>query len=135
MLRATPGAIADFKTVPANARGPVKTHLRRLAREGCRVAGYSLSGAEPWPKLCSKHIVDNWRVVVAFQDDDSIVVVKVAPHNDERDPYAEIAVELNIPLSTAPRTKPPCCEDGVPPSLDQEVLDLFSQSFGQLSGV
>jgi hypothetical protein len=44
----------------------VKTHLRRLAREGCRVAGYSLSGAEPWPKLCSKHIVENWRVVVAF---------------------------------------------------------------------
>ncbi|MHB2027770.1 MAG: hypothetical protein ACYCPT_03005 [Acidimicrobiales bacterium] len=124
----------DFREVPANVRGLVKKHLRRLAQEGCRVAGYSLSGTEPWPKLCSKHIADDWRVVVAFQEDDSIVIMKVAPHNDERDPYEEIASELNIPISTAPRTKPPCCEDGVPPTLDQEVLDGLGQSFRELRG-
>jgi hypothetical protein len=103
--------------------------------EGCRVAGYSLSGDTPWPKLCSKHIGEDWRVVVAFQADDSIVIIKIALHDDKRDPYAEIAVELNVPISTAERTKPPCCEDGVPPMLDQEVLDTLSQAFRNLRGI
>jgi len=74
-------------------------------------------------------------VIVAFQDDNSIVVMKVARHNDERDPYAEIAGELNIPISTAPRTKPPCCEDGAPRILDREVIDRLEQSFHHLRGV
>jgi mRNA-degrading endonuclease RelE of RelBE toxin-antitoxin system len=130
-----PDVMDDWKKVPANIRGLAKDHFRKLASEGCRVAGYSLSGDEPWPKLCSKHIDNGWRVIVAFQDDNSIVVMKVALHNDERDPYAEIAAELKIPISTAPRTKPQCCEDGVPRTLDQEILDGLEQSFRHLRGV
>ena len=129
-----PEVLDELKGVPANILGLVKGHFRKLAMEGCRVAGYSLSGDELWPKLCSKHIAGDWRVIVAFQDENSIVVMKVASHNDERNPYAEIAVELNIPISTAPRTKPPCCEDGVPRTLDQEVLDRLEQSFRHLRG-
>jgi len=73
-------------------------------------------------------------VIVAFQGDSSVVVIKVALHNDEHDPYAEIARELNVSVSTAPRTKPPCCEDGVARTLDQEVIDRLEQSFRHLRG-
>lgn len=51
--------------------------------------------------------------------------MKIAPHEAHRDPYREIAEELGVPISTAPRTKPPCCDpDGEPPVDAQLVADL-----------
>jgi hypothetical protein len=62
-------------------------------------------------------------------------MIKIALHHDKRDPYAEIAFEQNVPVSTAERKKPPCCEDGVLPVLDQEVLDALGQACRHLRGI
>lgn len=121
-----------MKDVPRLLQSRVEKHLRALAHEGCRVAGYSLSGDDPWPKLCSKHI-DAWRVIVAFPDQDTVAVVSVAPHTDEVDPYAVLAELGGFSVSTAERTKPPCCADGVP-LIDVDLVDRIQAGFNLLRG-
>ena len=73
-LSTSSAARAGLKEVPVKLRARVQKHLAALSREGCRVAGYSLSGDDPWPKLCSKHI-DDWRVIVAFPEADMVAVL------------------------------------------------------------
>jgi hypothetical protein len=56
-------------------------------------------------------------VIVAFPTAVEVAILKIAPHDPGNDPYRELAEELGVPLSTAPRTKPPCCDPlGDPPS-------------------
>jgi hypothetical protein len=118
--------------LPATLRSRVQKHLLALARECCRAAGYSLSGDHPWPKLCSKHI-DGWRVIVAFPDDSTVAVVSVAPHTDQVDPYADLAAIGGFEVSEGPRTKPACCDDGVPP-IDTELVSRIEEGLKRLRG-
>ncbi len=125
-------AIDDAKQVPTKLRPQLKRILARLADEGCRAAGYALSGPPPWPHLCSVHF-DGWRVVVAFPTDDEVTVVKIAPHDPHNDPYREIADELGVPVSTEERTKPPCCDpDGEPP-IDPQIVEDFTTAFDAMT--
>jgi mRNA-degrading endonuclease RelE of RelBE toxin-antitoxin system len=131
-LLVTTTAHAGLKKVPVKLRARVQAHLEALTREGCRVAGYSLSGDDPWPKLCSKHI-DDWRVIVAFPDERSVAVVEVGPHTADNDPYVLLAQLGGFNLSTAERTKPACCDDGVPP-IDAELAARIDAGARHLSG-
>lgn len=125
-------ALDDAKQVPVVLRATLTGIVERLADEGCRAADYALSGPPPWPHLCAVHF-DGWRVVVAFPTDDEVAIVKIARHDPESDPYREIAEDLGIPVSTEPRTKPPCCEpDGTPP-VDPELVENVQASFAALT--
>lgn len=125
-------ALDDAKQVPVALRAKLTAILEQLAREGCRAADYSLSGPPPWPHLCAVHF-DGWRVVIAFPTDDEVAIVKIARHDPVSDPYREIAEDLGIPVSTEPRTKPPCCEpDGTPP-LDPELVENVQSAFAALT--
>lgn len=115
-------------------RKAVEEHLRRVAEQGCAAAGYALSGPEPWPRLCSRHIDGTWRVIVAFDESGVPVVLKIGEHTDRRDSYAELAEELGIPISTEERTKPPCCEGGTPNALDEAAIDSIEDAFKRLRG-
>ncbi|MBW0118946.1 hypothetical protein, partial [Pseudonocardia abyssalis] len=52
-----------------------------LALQGCAALGYRLTGDEPLPNLCVKHLRGNDRVVVAFSGDEAWVLL-VGPHTD-----------------------------------------------------
>ena len=125
-------AIEDLKQIPVKLRPRVRRALDDLARNGCRAAGYSLSGDPPWPHLCSRH-VDSLRIIVAFPEDDVVAVVKIATHDPASDPYVEIASDLGIAVSTAERTKPPCCDPEGLPRVDSSVVDEIEASMKALS--
>lgn len=126
------GAVGDLKTVPTNLRPALTQIVERLGREGCRAAGYALSGEPPWPHLCAVHF-DGWRVIVAFPAADEVAIVKVAPHDQANDPYREIADELRVPVSTDERTKPPCCDPQGEPPVDAAVVEQLDAAFSKLT--
>lgn len=126
------GALEDAKQVPVLLRAKLTAILERLAREGCRAADYALSGPPPWPHLCAVHF-NGWRIVVAFPAEDEVAIVKIARHDASGDPYREIADDLGLPVSTEPRTKPPCCDpDGEPP-VDPQLVENVQAAFAALS--
>lgn len=125
-------AQTDAKAVPAKLRRPIADAIGRLAHEGCHAAGYALSGPSPWPGLCSVHVED-WRIIVTFPTTHEVVVVKIARHAQDSDPYAEVAQELGIEVSTGQRTKPPCCDpDGEAP-VDPSVAERISDAYALLT--
>lgn len=127
-LRFVGSAIEDAKQVPVKLRAQLTRILEQLSKEGCKAAGYALSGPPPWPHLCSVHF-DGWRVVVAFPTPEVVAVVKIARHDPRTDPYQELADELGLLPSVEKRTKPPCCRpDGTPP-VDPQVVDDIRTAF------
>lgn len=114
----------------AGLRGPRRrtfdTFVTVLADKGCRALAYRLTGGEPLPRLCVKHLRAKDRVVVAFEGPTAWVLL-VGQH-DEGDRRADVYTALyqlaGADLPEMPRTKPPCCdEDDQPPSVDGPVLD------------
>lgn len=97
-----------------------------LAREGCAALAYRLTGADPLPRLCVRHLRGRDRVVVAFDHEEAWVLL-VGPHDAEdaaRDVYLALYELAGTPAPAQPRTKPPCCDDaGHPPALDEVVVD------------
>lgn len=130
-LTKTRSADVGLKAVPVLLRASVQDRLRQLAAEGCRAADYALSGDPPWPHLCSIH-VDGWRIIVCFPSADEVAVVKVAPHDPVHDPYRELADELGIGVSTAKRTKPPCCDPQGTAPVDAAVVAAVEEGFDRL---
>jgi mRNA-degrading endonuclease RelE of RelBE toxin-antitoxin system len=125
-------AIEDLEQVPATLRPRVRRALDDLATNGCKAADYALSGDPPWPHLCSLHVAA-LRIIVAFPEHGVVAVVKIAPHDPASDPYAEIADDLGISVSTARRTKPPCCDETGVPRVDARIVDDLEASMQALS--
>ena len=121
----------DLRALNGKIAKAVKDHINDLRRRGCAAAGYRLSGPPPWNKICSTHL-GSYRVLVAFPSDTEVVVLKVAPHDDNTDPYAEIAHEFGIAVSAAERTKPACCDpDG--DHVSAEVVDQYDVAFDRMT--
>ncbi len=125
-------ALEDAKQVPVVLRATLTGIIERLADEGCRAADYALSGPPPWPHLCAVHF-DGWRVVVAFPAEDEVAIVKIARHDPTSDPYREIADDLSLPVSTEPRTKPPCCDPEDEPPVDAQLVEDVQAAFAALT--
>jgi len=93
---------------------------------GCSALDYRLTGADPLPSLCVKHLRGNDRAVVAFADDDAWVLL-VGPHaagDAAADVYGALYDLAGVPRPTQPRTKPPCCDDDqTPPALEEPTVD------------
>ncbi len=64
-----------------------------------------------------------------FPSETEVAIVKVAPHSDTSDPYRELAAELGVPVSTGPRTKPPCCGPDGEASVDPYLVALIEDAF------
>jgi len=99
---------------------------RALARDGCTALDYRLTGADPLPSLCAKHLRGSDRAVVAFADGDAWVLL-VGPHaagDAAADVYGALYELAGVPRPTQPRTKPPCCDDDqTPPALEEATVD------------
>lgn len=97
-----------------------------LARGGCLALDYRLTGADPLPRPCCKHLRGRDRAVVAFAAADAWVLL-VAPHaagDTAADVYGALYELAGVSRPTQPRTKPPCCDDDhSPPQLEEAVVD------------
>jgi hypothetical protein len=125
-VRSTPIADRQIAGLRAARRKAYDLFEEALARQGCAALGYRLTGDEPLPNLCVKHLRGNDRAVVTFSGGEAWVLL-VGPHieGDAADDVYTALYELaGVPRPVQPRNKPPCCDDNqVPPTLGQVVID------------
>ncbi|MEU5694270.1 hypothetical protein [Actinosynnema sp. NPDC020468] len=122
----TPVATLQSAGLRGQARVAYDRFLDELSHSGCAALGYRITGPEPLPRLCVKHLRGPDRVVVAFPSPDTAWVLLVGAHDD--DPGRNLYDALYELAGVAPalnerRTKPPCCADGGPPLADADLVD------------
>jgi hypothetical protein len=116
-------------------RGPRKrayaAFLLELAANGCAAMSYRLTGPDPLPRLCVRHLRGADRVIVAFEERDRAWVVLVGPHTDERASNVYNLLYAITGTAIEPserRTKPPCCdEDGAAPVSDEDLENQLAR--------
>jgi len=109
-VRATPAAVAAIDRLRGTARKSYGAFEAELRKQGCRVAGYRLLGAEAggYSEYCCKRLVDDWRAITTFEP--GVAIVVAVGRHDSRAFYAELSKTLGIG-AVGPRReeKPPCC--------------------------
>jgi hypothetical protein len=117
-VRATPAAVAAIERLRGTARKSYGAFEAELRKQGCKVAGYRLLGAEDGAcsEFCCKRLVDDWRAITTFEPGAAIVVA-VGRHNS-RAFYAELSKTLEIGAAGQGRKeKPACCGEAGWPSV------------------
>jgi hypothetical protein len=117
-LRATPAAVAVIGGLRGTARRSYAAFETELRRQGCKVAGYRLLGAEDGghSEYCCKRLVDDWRVITTFEP--GIAIVVAVGRHDSRAFYADLSKTLAIgAVGRRREEKPPCCGKGGWPSV------------------
>lgn len=117
---------AQASTLRGPARKAYEAFLDDLAHRGCAALGYRVTGPEPLPRLCVKHLRGADRVVVAFESAQLAWILLVGPHGDpDIDVYDRLYELAGIrPPNSRMRTKPSCCgTSGEAPVADVEVVD------------
>jgi hypothetical protein len=121
-------AHAQANGLRGRARLAYERFLDELAHSGCAALGYRVTGPEPLPRLCVKHLRGPDRVVVAFPSPEVVWVLLVGPHDDDPglDLYEALYEMAGVrPRLSEKRTKPRCCTDesGIPPLVDEHLVD------------
>lgn len=134
----TPTATRQASRLRGPARRAYQTFLDDLAARGCAALGYRLTGPDPLPRLCVRHLRAQDRVVVAFPDTDEAWILLVAPHRDDdpgRNVYDQLYQLAGVePPDQTRRTKPPCCnENDAPPAIPADELDTIIDNARQLA--
>jgi hypothetical protein len=115
-VRATPVATAAIEALRGRARKSYEAFEGELRKQGCKVAGYRLLGAETggYSEYCCKRLVDDWRAILTFEP--GVAIVVAVGRHDDRAFYADLAKMLDIgPIGQRREEKPACCgEDGWP---------------------
>jgi hypothetical protein len=122
----TPLASAQASGLRGPARKAYEAFLDDLAHRGCAALGYRVTGPEPLPRLCVKHLRGADRVVVAFESDMLAWILLVGPHGDpDLDVYDRLYELAGIkPPNSRTRTKPSCCVlGGGAPIASADVVD------------
>lgn len=124
----TPVAGSQASGLRGSARQAYDRFLDELAHSGCAALGYRVTGPDPLPRLCVKHLRGADRVVVAFPSPDTVWVLLVGPHDDDpgRNLYDALYELAGVrPRTGDKRTKPRCCDDdtGAPPVVDADLID------------
>ena len=117
-VRATPAAVAAIDRLRGTARRSYEAFEAELRKQGCRVAGYRLLGAEDggYSEFCCKRLVDDWRAITTFEP--GVAIVVAVGRHDSRAFYAELSKTLAIGAAGQGRKeKPACCGEGGWPSV------------------
>jgi hypothetical protein len=117
MLRATPAAAGAIERLRGTARKSYVAFETELRKQGCRVAGYRLLGAEDggYSEFCCKRLVDDRRAITTFEP--GVAIVVAVGRHDSRAFYAELSKTLAIGVVGRREEKPPCCGKGGWPSV------------------
>lgn len=115
-VQATPAAVAAIERLRGRARKSYEAFEAELRKQGCRVAGYRLLGADDggYSEFCCKRLVDDWRAITTFEP--GVAIVVAVGRHDSRAFYAELSKTLEIGAAGQGRKeKPACCgENGWP---------------------
>lgn len=117
-LQATPAAAAAIDRLRGRARKSYAAFEAELRKQGCRVAGYRLLGAEDggYSEFCCKRLVDDWRVITTFEP--GVAIVVAVGRHDSRALYAELSQTFAIgAVGQGREEKPACCGKGGWPSV------------------
>jgi hypothetical protein len=115
-LRVTPAAAAAIEGLRGTPRKSYDAFESELRKQGCKVAGYRLLGAEEgrYSEHCCKRLVEDWRAITTFEP--GVAIVVTLGRHDDRAFYADLAKTLEIgAVGQRREEKPACCgEDGWP---------------------
>lgn len=117
-LRATPAAAAAIDGLRGRARKSYAAFEAELRKQGCRVAGYRLLGAEDggYSEFCCKRLADDWRAITTFKP--GVAIVVAVGRHDSRAFYAELSKAFAVgAVGQARKEKPACCGKGGWPSV------------------
>jgi hypothetical protein len=117
-VRATPTAAAAIDRLRGTVRRSYVAFEAELRKQGCRVAGYRLLGADDggYSEFCCKRLVDDWRAITTFEP--GVAIVVAVGRHDSRAFYAELSKTLEISAAGQGRKeKPACCGDSGWPSV------------------
>lgn len=117
-LRATPAAAAAINGLRGRARKSYAAFEAELRKQGCRVAGYRLLGAEDggYSEFCCKRLADDWRAITTFNP--GVAIVVAVGRHDSRAFYAELSKVFAVGVvGQARKEKPACCGKGGWPSI------------------
>jgi hypothetical protein len=131
----TPIAATQAAGLRGHAKRAYDAFLDDLAARGCAALAYRLTGPDPLPRLCVKHLRAQDRVVVAFTEKHEAWVLLVAPHLDDdpgRNVYDLLYTLAGVqPEDQAQRTKPPCCDtdtNDAPSIATDDILGLTANA-------
>jgi hypothetical protein len=115
----------------AGLRGPNRKaydeFLDDLARRGCEALGYRLTG-ELIERLCVRHVRGSIRAVVGFVPDaDEAWVLLVGEHTRDEANVYQLLYDLTGVEPEEGRSKPPCCDDGLPPEVDPDLVEQLAE--------
>lgn len=124
----TPVAIAQVAALRGPSRRAYEHFLDELSHRACAALSYRVTGPEPLPRLCVRHLRGADRVVVAFNDADSAYVLLVGPHDADPglDVYELLYRLVGVrPSDSTKRTKPSCCDPstGGTPTAEAALVD------------
>jgi hypothetical protein len=117
-LRATPAAAAAIDGLRGRARKSYAAFEAELRKQGCRVAGYRLLGAEDggYSEFCCKRLADDWRAITTFKP--GVAIVVAIGRHDSRAFYAELSKKFALgTVGQGREEKPACCGKGGWPSV------------------
>ena len=117
-VRATPAATAAIDRLRGTARKSYAAFEAELRKQGCKVAGYRLLGAEDggYSEFCCKRLVDDWRAITTFEP--GVAIVVAVGRHDSRAFYAELSQTFAIgAVGQGREEKPACCGKGGWPSV------------------
>jgi hypothetical protein len=99
--------------------------------------GYRLSGEFPVDRVCSQHLYETDRALVAFESPDLAVVITVGPHleGDPRNVYTNLWDALGLAAPPSDESlKPDCCDaDGAAPLLPPDDIGEVMKRCKQLA--
>lgn len=117
-LRATPAAVAAIDGLRGRARKSYAAFEAELRKQGCRVAGYRLLGAEDggYSEFCCKRLVDDWRAITTFEP--GVAIVVAVGRHDSHAFYTELSKTFAVgAVGQGREEKPACCGKGGWPSV------------------
>jgi hypothetical protein len=112
--RAAAGAIEELR---GRARKSYEAFEAELRKQGCKVAGYRLLGADGGhSEYCCKRLLADWRAITTFEP--GVAIVVALGRHEERGFYADLAKTLEIGAAGRRRQeKPGCCGEDSWPSV------------------
>ena len=91
-----------------------------------------LTGAE-LSAVCRLDLYGSWRLLSVFESADRGVVLLIAEHTRDENPYRLIYEALGITEPAGPRTKPTCCDPGGKPPVDADLASRLEAGLSELA--
>jgi len=84
--------------------------------------------------VCCRHLYGDDRLLTAWRAKDHALLLLVGPHSGKpSDVYAQLLAAIGQEVSTEERTKPPCCEKGDAPPIDDATVDQLADAVEALA--